>query len=300
MNSQTGTLNLGELLSVAIDAAEKAGGIIRSVWKSGKLDIKEKGIDDPFTKADVESQQLIMALLNKQWPELAVVGEEDCQIPPTDDTPQLNRVDLSKVPEEYRNISINDLCVFIDPLDATKEYTVGNLDAVMSLVGIGYKGEAVAGVMFQPFVGGQHGNGRTIWGLKGMGAFGFEYKNRNDGRFVVATTRTHGSEQVEKAIATTNPSEVIRVGGAGHKALLVMEGVVDIYIFASAGTKKWDTCAPEAIVRSIGGTLTDIHGKSFSYFKTSSLPNPDGILCTLKDHQKYVQLMNEFLPQTKL
>jgi 3'(2'), 5'-bisphosphate nucleotidase len=285
------TVNIGEILSVAIDAAEKAGEIIRKVWKSGKLDIKEKGVDDPFTQADVQSQQLIMGLLTKRWPKLAVVGEEECDVPPTQETPQLDRVDLSKVPESFQSVSVGDLCVFIDPLDATKEYTVGNLEAVMSLVGIGYKGEPVAGVMFQPFVG----EGRTIWGMSGLGTFGFEYRPRNDGRLVLATTRTHGSEQVEKAIAKTNPSEVVRVGGAGHKALLVLEGKVDVYLFASPGTKKWDTCAAEAIVRAIGGVMTDVHGKPFTYHRTSELPNKDGILCTMKDHQKYVDLMKEFL-----
>ena len=65
-------INLGELLSVCIDAAIKAGEIIREVWKSGKLDIVDKGSDtgvfDPFTIADVQSQQLIMGLLLKKWP----------------------------------------------------------------------------------------------------------------------------------------------------------------------------------------------------------------------------------------
>jgi len=231
---------------------------------------------------------------------LAVVGEEDCTIPPTNEIPQLNRVDLTKVPESFKNASLADLCVFVDPLDATKEYTVGNLEAVMSLIGIGYKGEAVAGVMYQPFVDGPTGNGRTIWGMKGLGTFGFEHKERKDDRLVIATTRTHGSASVEKAIAKTNPSEVVRVGGAGHKALLVLEGKVDVYLFASPGTKKWDSCAPEAIVRAIGGQLTDVHGKSFTYFRTSELANKDGILCTMKDHEKYVELMKEFLSSSNL
>lgn len=41
--------------------------------------------------------------------------------------------------------------------------------------------------------------------------------------------------------------------------------------------------------------MTDVHGKPFSYHRTSELPNKDGILCTMKDHQKYVDLMKEFL-----
>jgi len=72
-----------------------------------------------------------------------------------------------------------------------------------------------------------------------------------------------------------------------------MEGIADIYLFASAGTKKWDTCAPEAIIRSMGGSMTDVHGNNFTYFKNSELANKDGVLCTLKDHQKYVKLMED-------
>ena len=40
-----------------------------------------------------------------------------------------------------------------------------------------------------------------------------------------------------------------------------MEGEADAYIFPSSGTKKWDTCAPEAILVAAGGELTDIYGK---------------------------------------
>src|SRR4051794_11929703 len=82
------------------------------------------------------------------------------------------------------------------------------------------KGEAVAGVMYQPFVE----SGRTMWGMKGLGAFGFTYTPRNDGKLILATTRSHYNEQVAQAIKKINPTEVVRVGGAGHKALLVLKG----------------------------------------------------------------------------
>ena len=35
------------------------------------------------------------------------------------------------------------------------------------------------------------------------------------------------------------------------------------YVFASPGCKKWDTCAPEALLKAKGGTLTDMHGMWF-------------------------------------
>eukprot|EP01118_Nematostelium_gracile_P010140 TRINITY_DN3468_c0_g1_i2.p1 TRINITY_DN3468_c0_g1~~TRINITY_DN3468_c0_g1_i2.p1 ORF type:complete len:340 (-),score=86.87 TRINITY_DN3468_c0_g1_i2:27-902(-) len=281
------TVNIGEIFSIAIGAAEKAGDIIRTVWKSGKLDIKEKGHDDPFTIADIQSQQLIMGLLNKRFPSLPIVGEEDCAPVIPSEEPDMNRVDLSKIPAEYQNVNMSDVCVFIDPLDATKEYTTGNLEAVMSLIGIAYKGNAIAGVMYQPFIG----NGRMIWGMNGYGYSGFENKDRKDGRIVMATTKTHSSPQVEEGIRTINPNEVMRVGGAGYKALLVLEGKADIYLFASPGTKKWDTCAPEAIIKQLGGKMTDIHGNPFQYFRDVEMMNQNGVLCSINDHQKYVNIM---------
>ena len=52
------------------------------------------------------------------------------------------------------------------------------------------------------------------------------------------------------------PTTVLRVGGAGNKVLQLIDGQAHAYVFASPGCKKWDTCAPEAVLSAIGGTLT--------------------------------------------
>jgi 3'-phosphoadenosine 5'-phosphosulfate (PAPS) 3'-phosphatase len=127
-------------LSACIFASQHAGEIIQAVWKSGELDIKEKGKNDPFTQADLRSQQLIMGLLRKQWPELAMVGEENVEIPRVEKVPATDLIDLGKVPENLREVPIEDVCVYIDPLDATREYTLGNLGAVITLIGIAVRG----------------------------------------------------------------------------------------------------------------------------------------------------------------
>jgi len=297
------TIHIGDLLCICIDAAKKAGNIIRNVWKSGDLQIKDKGFDDLFTAADVKSQQLIMGLLQKHFgPELRLVGEEDCKPKLLSDDDELfhikPRFDLfpnEKVPPAFCEANVEDLCVFIDPLDATKEFTEGNLEAVMSLIGIGYKGDAIAGVMYMPFVDDENGSARTIYGMIGLGAFGFKLNLRNDDQLVIATTRTHGSKEVEMAIEALKPGKVIRVGGAGHKALLVLEGRVDAYVFPTPGTKKWDTCAPEAILRSVGGTLTDIQGRSYRYFPNSEAANRDGVLCSRWDASKHQTMLVDVL-----
>ena len=59
----------------------------------------------------------------------------------------------------------------------------------------------------------------------------------------------------------------LSLGGAGNKVLRVIEGDAHAYVFASPGTKKWDTCAPEAILVAMGGALT---GKSPSFHPKKS------------------------------
>lgn len=76
------------------------------------------------------------------------------------------------------------------------------------------------------------------------------------------------------------PSKVIRAGGAGYKSLLVLEGVADSYFYPSPGCKCWDTAAPSAILKSVGGILTDITGNEYNYDKNVRHNNLTGILAS--------------------
>lgn len=62
--------------------------------------------------------------------------------------------------------------------------------------------------------------------------------------------------------------------------LLLIEGKAHAYIFASPGCKKWDTCASEAVLHALGGTLTDVRGKQYQYHRTVEQQNYGGVLAT--------------------
>ena len=51
------------------------------------------------------------------------------------------------------------------------------------------------------------------------------------------------------------------------QVMLLIEGKAHAYVFPSPGCKKWDTCAPEAVLHAMGGKLTDIHGNLYDYNK---------------------------------
>uniref|UniRef100_A0A8C7SHU8 3'(2'),5'-bisphosphate nucleotidase 1 n=1 Tax=Oncorhynchus mykiss TaxID=8022 RepID=A0A8C7SHU8_ONCMY len=306
---------LMRLVASAYAMAEKAGAIVRRVLQSGELGIVEKtGANDLQTLADRLVQQSICASLSKSFPKITIIGEEDLPEEAVKEdlieSGQSEDILQKSCPAEYSlklkpnvliliifwvltaHSSYVSLVVWVDPLDGTKEYTEGLLDHVTVLIGIAYGGKAIAGVINQPFFNYQLGAesadmGRTLWGMPGLGAFGFELQEVPDGRRIVTTTRSHSNKLVTDTVDAMEPHDVIRVGGAGNKIIQLVEGKASAYVFASLGTKKWDTCAPEAILHAVGGKLTDMHGSALCYDANVKHMNSAGVLATLRNHQYY-------------
>ncbi|BES90308.1 Inositol monophosphatase family [Nesidiocoris tenuis] len=266
----------------------------------GELGIVEKGKNDLQTLADSSAQKCIIAALTKCYPKATIIGEE-------------GQLALDDVPEEWTDISPNDeilkrtcpkdletvkeedITIWVDPLDGTKEYTEGLVGHVTVLIGMAVGDNAVGGIIHQPFVDCNGTKGRTIWGMKGVGLGGFDVRQPDPSKFILTTSRSHSNEQVEKALKILNPDEVIRVGGAGYKALLLLEGRAHAYVFPTPGTKRWDTCAPEAVLNAVGGILTDSKGQLYSYDRKTDVNNRGGVLAayTKEYHDRCLAAFNQ-------
>jgi 3'(2'), 5'-bisphosphate nucleotidase len=167
---------------------------------------------------------------------------------------------------------------------------LGLIEHVTVLIGISHKGKAIAGVLHQPFYKAPENPnsiGRTIWGIQGIGAFGYE-RSKHDG-LIVITTRSHSSQGNLEAIKAMNPTEITRAGGSGYKTLSVLLGEADAYVYASKGTKRWDTCAPEAILRAAGGNMTDILGQPIQYEFNKDYMNYTGLVATMENHETLLE-----------
>ncbi|XP_017267491.1 3'(2'),5'-bisphosphate nucleotidase 1 [Kryptolebias marmoratus] len=285
------------LVASAYSVAEKAGAIVRKVLHSGELGIVEKtGANDLQTMADRLAQQSICASLSRRFPKITMIGEEDLPAEEIQEdlleNGQSEEILQKNCPEEYSALKEEELVVWVDPLDGTKEYTEGLLDNVTVLIGIAYGGRAIAGVINQPFYNYQLGAGatlgRTMWGMLGLGAFGFQLQEVPSDKRIVTTTRSHSNKVVIDCINAMEPHEVVRVGGAGNKIIQLVEGKASAYVFASPGCKKWDTCAPEAILHAVGGRLTDMYGNAYRYDADVKHMNSAGVLATLRNHDYYI------------
>ncbi|XP_050070618.1 3'(2'),5'-bisphosphate nucleotidase 1 [Anopheles maculipalpis] len=275
------------LVGSSIKIAHRAGHIIRDVMCRGDLGIVEKGKDDLQTEADRSAQRCIVASLSKQFPNVTIIGEEgpsDLNVPEDWLITESNAdfLEKHKCPDTFADLKESDVVIWVDPLDGTSEYTQGFLERVTVLIGIAINDRAVGGVIHQPYYKAESGDiGRTIWGLKGCGTGGIVPVKPPSDRFLVTTTRSHSNGIVQSALDALAPDEILRVGGAGYKVLQLLEGKAHAYVFASAGCKKWDTCAPEAVLEANGGTLTDMLGRHYRYGKDASFPNSSGVLGTV-------------------
>ncbi|XP_055531078.1 3'(2'),5'-bisphosphate nucleotidase 1 [Wyeomyia smithii] len=276
------------IVASSIQIAGRAGRIIRDVMAKGDLGIVEKGKDDLQTEADRSAQRCIIASLTKLFPNVTIIGEEgssDLKVPDDWIVSDFNAEFLERnvCPDGLKQVKESDLVIWVDPLDGTGEYTQGFLERVTVLIGISVNDRAVGGIIHQPYFKTDCNEfGRTIWGVKGIGTGGFVPKTVPSDRLIVTTTRSHSNAVVQAALDALAPDEVLKVGGAGYKVLQLLEGNAHAYVFASAGCKKWDTCAPEAVLEAQGGTLTDILGRHYRYGRDVSFPNACGVLGTAK------------------
>ncbi|ODM91665.1 3'(2'),5'-bisphosphate nucleotidase 1 [Orchesella cincta] len=259
------------LVSATTQIASTAGSIARKVVQSGDLRVVDKGGgNDPQTVADRAIQAYVVQKLRQNFPKVTIIGEEgdssaaenesfEYLIPPSASCCLQNKLLFPEIPDlvipdNLRGIKEEDVVIWIDPLDGTTEFTKGGLSHVTTLIGIAHEGRPVAGIIHEPFSY-LCGTGRTIYGIPGVGHGGVHVMPIQTGKRIITTTQSHSNPRIEAAIGILHPYKVLRVGGTGHKALFLVEGVANAYVFASKGLKKWDTCAIEALITAVGGRV---------------------------------------------
>ncbi|XP_050723397.1 Golgi-resident adenosine 3',5'-bisphosphate 3'-phosphatase-like isoform X2 [Eriocheir sinensis] len=289
-------VSLRNLLSAAIDAAERGGRIVYDIREAATLHEKSKGktkegANDPVTDGDLKSHLAMFYSLQKAFPGIKIISEEH----------NLNEVDVSSVspaatlhPEvttaipDDQMVPAEDIRVWIDPLDATQEYTENLREYVTTMVCVAVRGRPTIGVIHKPF------SQSTAWAWVGKAVSpslrqaGNQAALKDDTAHIIVS-RSHAGDV--KAVATSafgDKIEVIPAGGAGYKTLAVVEGKADAYVHSTI-IKKWDLCAGNAILEALHGNMTTLQGKNLDYGSQDEYKNEGGVLATLTNHSFYLQ-----------
>lgn len=156
-----GKINLRKLLIGLINAAERGGEEVLKISRLESFGQHSKGktregVDDPVTEADKNSHCAIALGLSKIFPELNMISEETIDsktCPEREDLFNLDPTVLGSRPDlpEEVFVSPNELTVWIDPLDATKEFTEHLFHYVSVMICVALKGTPVLGIIHFPF-----------------------------------------------------------------------------------------------------------------------------------------------------
>ena len=97
-------------------------------------------------------------------------------------------------------------------------------------------------------------------------------KNKSLNEMVLATSKNHRNESLQKLIKKINFKEVVIMGSIGCRIASILRGESDIYICLSlpgkSSPKDWDFAAPEAILKAAGGAITNLDNIELSYGDT--------------------------------
>ena len=238
-----------------VSIAQLSGNVVLRFYNNN-LELFEKADGSFYTKADIESEKLILRELKKLTPEIPVISEE--------------AIDQEVIPSHIKKGSF----WLVDPLDGTDGYIKGNDDFVINIALIS-NFSPILGVIYLP-------TSRKIYsGIAGEGA----YVTGRDGNIskiqakVVSPKRLtlllyhplpkniHRSRYLKKV-----PFKKVSRSSDSRRFCRMAEGEFDLHI-CFEGCYEWDIAAGHAIIKGSGGNIIGLNNLELVYGK-KAFKNP--------------------------
>ncbi len=190
----------------------------------------------------------------------------------------------------------------VDPLDGTAEFIAHNGEFVI-MIGLAVDGEPVVGVVYQPI------DDVMYAAALGQGAFVEEFGERRSLHVTHETelkalrlvvSRSHRPAMVNTIINRIGLQRERSIGSVGLKIGLIARGQAEFYVHPNPGTREWDTCAPDIIVREAGGKMTDCWNRPIRYNR-QNVKNMFGVLASNGAvHAEVADIVGEILDEAGL
>lgn len=295
MVSTDDMVSMKELLKASIDFAERGGKVLVDIRNSPDIgqgskgshdDVAEGDIgkDDPVTNGDKESHKAMFYGFKYFFPNTHVMSEERTETVDKDDVPAPNmrNREVDRLVTDDMMIPADELTIWIDPLDATQEYTEDLRQYVTTMVCIVRGDTPIAAVIHKPF------EKTNAWAWVGHGT-NLVDDSSGASPLSIIVSRSHAGDVKEVATKGLGDKvEVIPAGGAGYKAWALFDGTAKAYLHTTL-IKKWDICPGDAILRHFpDGKMTQISGAEIKYGHDTGEKSEGGLLATLHDHQKFL------------
>jgi histidinol phosphatase-like enzyme (inositol monophosphatase family) len=228
MKELTEFKEFSKLLSIA------SGNVIRKYWRKD-IQVESKTDHSPVTIADKKAEEIMRELIQKEYPDHGIVGEE---------FPPVNK------DAEYKWI--------LDPIDGTKSFICGTV-TFGTLIALTRNNEPLLGVINQPilneFLTGDN-NSAEINGIKTS----VRYCNVLADAVLLTTDHLNIKKyhNIDKFTSLIEKVKLYRNWGDCYGYYLVATGYADIMI--DPIMSLWDTMAVIPVIKGAGGVITDYYG----------------------------------------
>ena len=217
--------------------------------------IKNKDSFDPVTLADLEVNDLILQKMQINYPDISwkYLSEENVKVDP------------------YHYNVDSDWLWILDPLDGTRDFIQGTGEYAMHFA-LNYKNKPFLGFVLIP-------EKEELWISSGVDVW-CEQRDRKKRKsslqikdslsdMTLVRSKNHSNQILTDLIEKINFGKVIVMGSIGCKIASIVRGESDIYISLSlpgkTSPKDWDFAAPEIILKSAGGAITNLDNKDLIY-----------------------------------
>ena len=219
--------------------------------------LRNENPDDPVTIADLKVNENIIKKIKEKYKNVdwEILSEENSKS------------------DSHRFNKNNDWTWVLDPLDGTKDFIQGTKNYAMHLA-LNYKQRPYLGVVLIPekdelWIS----NGEKVWCERRDKSEKkpFLLRNQRLHEMAIVTSKNHRNKILKDLINKIGFKSVVVMGSIGCKIASILRGESDIYITLSipgkSCPKDWDFAAPEAILRTAGGAITNLNNEELVYCK---------------------------------
>lgn len=232
-------------LGTVVEVVREAGRRVLGVYRSADVGLTHKADKSPLTRADLESNGVILEGLRRLSPH-PVISEES--LPDPSAPPPSGPFWL------------------VDPLDGTKDFLAKNDEFTIN-VALVEGGKPVLGVTYAPALDLMYfaEGGRGSFLSEGGGPPRRIRNERRGKELIAAESRFHSSVRVRRFCRRYGVRQVLKFGSA-LKFCRLAEGAVDVYP-RFGPTSEWDTASGHCVAAEAGCRVTASGGGALRYGK---------------------------------
>ena len=232
--------------------AKEAGKAIMEIYNQD-FEVEYKEDKSPLTIADKKSNEIICQALEKKYPNIPILSEENKTIP-------------------YEIRKNWDYYWCIDPIDGTKEFIKKNGEFTINIALI-YKDTPVLGVVYAPAIDEMYSAKKGFGAFKNGEKLPLKINSNPKEKLYVVASKSHLSKETQNFIDNLGKNIEQISKGSSLKLCMVAEGIADIYP-RLAPTMEWDTAAADAIVRESGKMTYEFDTNKPIVYNKEDLLNP--------------------------